>query len=208
MSRYSARSTRLLRGKQTARPQCLKAKPVVFVHHILPIFVYKSIEFYMTTPSASSSTVKVFGVLVDQAFLCHQTFSSSETVDEVIQGLWRTFNDSDKNSTPKLPRPSVIQAALGMFGPFTPFKLLTCFSWLPAADLANPATTLSTLTLKNPQVEYIVLFGMPSSWSFSGFPIGNKENVVAGMANLSITDDEGSKKIKNQAGGSNKPNGE
>ena len=34
---------------------------------------------------------------------------------------------------------------------------------------------------------------------------GNKENVVAGMANLSIADDVGSKKL---AGGSNKPNGE
>jgi hypothetical protein len=166
----------------------------------------KSIEFYMTTPSASSSAVKVFGVLVDQAFLCHQTFSSSETVHEVIQGLWRTVND--KNPTPELPPPSIIQVALGMVGPFTFFKLLTCFSWLPDADLVNPAeTTLSALTLKNPQVEYIVLFGMPSSWSFAGFPIGNKENVVAGMANLSITDDEGSKKL-NQAGGSNKPNGE
>ena len=163
----------------------------------------------MTTPSASSCTVEVVGVLVDQAFLCHQTFSSSKTVNEVIQGIWRTVND--KNPTLELPSPSVIQVALGMVGPFTPFKLLTCFSWLPEADLVNPEespeTTLPTLTLKNPQGEYIVLFGMPSSWSYR-FPIGNKENVVAGMANLSITDDEGSKKL-NQAGGSNKPiNGE
>jgi hypothetical protein len=34
---------------------------------------------------------------------------------------------------------------------------------------------------------------------------GNKENVVTGMANLSITDDEGSRKL---TGGLNKPNGE
>jgi hypothetical protein len=89
-----------------------------------------------------------------------------------------------------------------------PIYSFQTLDWFPDADLVNPAeTTLSALTLKNPQVEYIVLFGMPSSWSFSGFPIGNKENVVAGMANLSITNDEGSKKL-NQAGGSNKPNGE
>jgi len=47
---------------------------------------------------------------------------------------------------------------------------------------------------------------MPSSWSYAvEVSKGNKENVVAGMANLSITDDVGSKKL---AGGSNKPNGE
>jgi len=67
----------------------------------------------------------------------------------------------------------------------------------------NPAeTTFSALTPKNPQ-DYIVLFGMPSSWSYIGVSKGNKENVVAGMANLSITDDEGS---RNLSGGSNKPN--
>jgi hypothetical protein len=82
------------------------------------------------------------------------------------------------------------------------------FSWLPEADLAklNPAkTTFPALTLKNQQESYIVLFGMPSSWSYVGVSKGNKENVVAGMANLSITDDEVTGKL---TGGSNKPNGE
>jgi len=47
---------------------------------------------------------------------------------------------------------------------------------------------------------------MPPSWSYVvEVSKENKENVVTGMANLSITDDEGSKKL---AGGSNKPNGE
>jgi len=47
---------------------------------------------------------------------------------------------------------------------------------------------------------------MPPSWSYAvEVSKGNKENVVTGMANLSITDDEGSRKL---AGGSNKPNGE
>jgi hypothetical protein len=83
------------------------------------------------------------------------------------------------------------------------------FSWLPEADLAKlkPAeTTFSTLSLQNPQETYIVLYAMPPSWSYLGLSKGNKENVVvAGMANLSITDNEGSKKL---TGGSNKPNGE
>jgi hypothetical protein len=79
------------------------------------------------------------------------------------------------------------------------------------APEANPAkfgageTTFPTLTLKNLQETYIVLFAMPSSWLYVGVSKGNKENVVAGMANLSITDDEGSRKL---TGGSNKPNGE
>ena len=79
---------------------------------------------------------------------------------------------------------------------------------LPEADLAKlkPAeTTFPTLTLKNPQESYIVLFGMPSSWSYVGVSKGNKENVVTGMADLSIADDEGSRKL---TGGPNKPNGE
>ena len=73
------------------------------------------------------------------------------------------------------------------------------------AELGAGETTFPALTLKNPQDTYIVLFGMPSSWSYVGVSKGNKENVVVGMANLSITDDEGSRKL---AGGSNKPNGE
>jgi hypothetical protein len=47
---------------------------------------------------------------------------------------------------------------------------------------------------------------MPPSWSNIVEVLeGNKENVVTGMANLSIADDEGSRKL---TGGSNKPNGE
>jgi hypothetical protein len=47
---------------------------------------------------------------------------------------------------------------------------------------------------------------MPPSWSnIVEVSEGNKENVVTGMANLSIADDEGSRKL---TGGSNKPNGE
>ena len=47
---------------------------------------------------------------------------------------------------------------------------------------------------------------MPLSWSYVvKVSEGNKENVVTGMANLSITNDEGSTKL---TGGSNKPNGE
>jgi hypothetical protein len=52
---------------------------------------------------------------------------------------------------------------------------------------------------------YFILFRMPSSWLYAvAVSKGNKENVVVGMANLSIMDDVGSKKL---AGGSNKPNG-
>lgn len=92
----------------------------------------KSVGLYMTTPS--SSTVEVFGVLVDPAFLCHHTVSSSETVDTAVQSLWRTVNKRvDENPTYENPtsetppNPSVIQVVLGEIGPFTPFKVLTCF---------------------------------------------------------------------------------
>jgi hypothetical protein len=86
----------------------------------------KSIGLYMTTPS--SGTVQVFGVLVDPAFLCHQNVSSTETVDEAVQSLWKTVNERvDEDSTSETPHPSVLQVVLGEIGPFTHFKVLTCF---------------------------------------------------------------------------------
>jgi hypothetical protein len=78
----------------------------------------------MTTPSSA----EVFGVLVDPAFLCHQTVSSSETVDQAVQRLWRTVNEQvDEGPTSETPHPSVLQVVLGEIGPFTHFKVLTCF---------------------------------------------------------------------------------
>jgi hypothetical protein len=154
----------------------------------------------MTTPS--SDTVKVLGVLVDPAFLCQQTIPSSATVHGTMQSLWTTFNERvHENPTSEISKPSIIQVLLREIGPFTPFKVLTLFSWSPAADLANlnrTETTFPTMTLENPAGSYIIMFGMPSSWSH--IASSNKENVVAGMANLSMTDDGGSRKL---AGGSN-----
>jgi hypothetical protein len=70
----------------------------------------------------------------------------------------------------------------------------------------NPnETTFSALPVKNPRNKYIVLFVMPPQWSYTGVSKGNKENIEVGMANISITDDESSRKL---TGGSNKPSGE
>jgi len=80
---------------------------------------------------------------------------------------------------------------------------------VPESDLdklkAKNEATFRALTAKEPQETYVVLFGMPSSWSSAGVSKGNKENVVTGMANLSIEDSEGNKKV---ASGSNKVKGE
>ena len=59
-------------------------------------------------------------------------------------------------------------------------------------------TTFPNLTLKDPQEEYCVLFGMPPSWSYT-VSKENKENEVA------KTDDVVSSK---STGGSKKPSGE
>ena len=72
------------------------------------------------------------------------------------------------------------------------------FTQLQEVDLAKlvpTETTFSALTLKNLQEVYIILFGMPPSWLYVGVSKGNKENVVTGMANLSITDDKQSRKL-------------
>jgi hypothetical protein len=62
------------------------------------------------------------------------------------------------------------------------------------------------LAPKNLTDTYFILFRMLPSWSnVVEVSEGNKDNIVMGMANLSIIDDEGSRKL---TGGSNKPNGE
>jgi hypothetical protein len=114
----------------------------------------------------------------------------------------------DKKPTSEMPHSSLLQIVLGEIDPFTHFKVLTCFHGLPEADLAKlkPAkTTFPTLTCKdNLQEAYIILLAMPSSWSYVGVSKGNKENVVVGMANLLIMDDD-SRKL---TGGLNNPNSE
>ena len=82
-------------------------------------------------------------------------------------------------------------------------------TWVPLAasdlDKFKPnEVTFRDLATK-PEEPYIVLLGMPSSWSYAGISKGNKENVVAAMANLSIEDNETNTK---GTGGSNKPKGE
>jgi hypothetical protein len=51
-----------------------------------------------------------------------------------------------------------------------------------------------------------VAFGMPNQWSYvGGLSKQNKENVVTGMANLSMNENQGREKL---AGSMHKPNGE
>jgi hypothetical protein len=74
------------------------------------------------------------------------------------------------------------------------------------SHLNNPTKmTFPSLTPKIPTETSIILFGMLASWSYVvDVSKGNKENVVMRMANLLITDEEGSRRL---TGGSNKPNG-
>ena len=65
----------------------------------------------MTTPSPS--TVEVLGVLVDPVILCHQTVPSSETIDAMVDSLWKTMKERVENSTSEILKPSVIQVVLG-----------------------------------------------------------------------------------------------
>jgi hypothetical protein len=79
----------------------------------------------MTTHSSES--LQVLGVLVDPEFLCQQKVLISDTVDEVVQSLWRAVNERvDEVFTSETPHPSIVQVLLGEIGPFTQFKVLTC----------------------------------------------------------------------------------
>jgi hypothetical protein len=94
---------------------------------------------------------------------------------------------------------------LGEIVSFTHFKVLT---WIPESDLAKfkpNEVTFRDLAVKKPQETYIVLLGMPSSWSYTGISKGNKENVVTALANLSIEDSESNIKLTSSP---NKPKGE
>ena len=98
------------------------------VHYIPPNYsLNKSVGHYMTTPS--SGTVQVLGVLVDPAQVVSlQGVSLKQTVHEAIQSLWGTFCERvGKDLTPETTFPSIIQVLIGEIGPFTHFKVLTCF---------------------------------------------------------------------------------
>ena len=101
----------------------------------------------MTTPS--SDGLVVFGVLSDPAFLCQQTISSSENIHTVVQSLWKAINERvGETLTSQTPEPQV-HLVLGEIGPFTPFKVLTCFhgyqtqipSWTQPRRLSLPSLT-------------------------------------------------------------------
>jgi len=139
----------------------------------------------MTTPSSGS--VQVVGVLMDPALMESQNVSPSQTVHETVQSLWKTFCERvDTDPTSETSKASVIQVLL-------------------ESDLNDPTeATFPALAPKSQTETYIVMFGVPPSWScVDEVSKGNKENVVTRMANLSITDDEGSRKLTD---GSNKPN--
>ena len=157
----------------------------------------------MTTPLSKSP--QVLGVLLDPQFLFERQCSDSDTVDEVIQHLWRTTSERvDDDDTSEKQVPSVVQVLLGEIGPFTHSKILTLVPESNLNTFKPNEATFPALTAKDPQETYIVLFGMPSSWS-SVVSKRDKENVVTGMSNLSIEDSKGNKKV---AGGSNKLKGE
>jgi hypothetical protein len=163
----------------------------------------------MTTPS--HGTVEVLGVLVDSALLCLRHVSNKETVHKSVKCLWKTLGERvDKNFMPETTRPSHTQILLGEIRPFTHFKILTGshgYRLPETRELDNPPNlNFSALTPKSPVGTSTILFGTLSSWSYFGeVSKQNKENVVMGMANLSITNDEGSGKLTS---GSNEPEGE
>jgi len=75
-----------------------------------------------------------------------------------------------------------------------------------ASNLTDASqSTFPALATATPVETYLVMFGMPKSWSYVGeVSKRNKENVVTSMANLSLNDDEEPGTV---ASGSNKRNG-
>jgi hypothetical protein len=124
----------------------------------------------------------------------HQVVPSSQTVHEAVETIWRSIGERvDEDFTPETTKPL---APLVLSGEIDPLRQRSeLFS--PESGLVQPATTsFSAFSPKNPTYTYFIPFGMPSSWSYAvEVSKGNKENGVTGLANLSITDDVGSKKL-------------
>ena len=164
----------------------------------------------MTT---SSESVTVLGVLLDLTLSCGECVEPGQTVHETVKSLWSTLvNQVDKDFKPETTDlPSATQVFLGEINPFVDFKILMLNALSPESNLTDASqSTFPALATANLTKMYLVMFGMPNSWSYYDSYIGevlkrNKENVVAGMANLSLNDDERSGKL---AGGSKKQNGE
>jgi hypothetical protein len=90
----------------------------------------------MTT--RSSEPLQVLGVLVDPPFLCKHNILVTETVDEVVDGLWRTLSERiDEVLTSETPQPSHVQVLLGEIGAFPHFKFLTWYQsqiWISSSQ--------------------------------------------------------------------------
>ena len=128
---------------------------------------------------------------------------------ETVTSLWSTLvNKVDKDFTPETTDlPEATQVFLGKINPFVDFKVLMLNALSPESNLTDASqSAFPVLETANPTKTYLVMFGMPNSWSYVGEVLKrNKENVATGMANLSLDDDERSGKL---AGGSNNQNGE
>jgi hypothetical protein len=128
---------------------------------------------------------------------------------ETVTSLWSTLvNKVDKDFTPETTDlPEATQVFLGKINPFVDFKVLMLNALSPESNLTDASqSAFPALATANPTKTYLVMFGMPNSWSYVGeVSKRNKENVATGMANLSLDDDERSGKL---AGGSNNQNGE
>ena len=81
-----------------------------------------------TTPSESSGTVAVLGVLTNPTLSFQQLVPSSQTVHEAVESLWRTIGERvDKDFTSVTTKPSATVVLSGEIDPFTHFKVLICF---------------------------------------------------------------------------------
>jgi hypothetical protein len=160
-------------------------------------------------PMSIPQEVTVLGVLLDPMLSFGQVVEHGQTVHETVTSLWdTTINQVDKGSAPETTDfPLATQVFLGKFDLFDAFKVPTLNALPPASNLTDASqSTFPALASLSPTELYLVMFGMPQSWSDVGqVSKGNKENVVTSMAKLSLNDDVGSGKL---ASGLKKPNSE
>jgi len=146
-------------------------------------------DFLMT--SLSSKLVEVIGILLDPELTLAVHVSQDEKVDKVVSNLLpaivnRVYDNFELDSSARAESVEVFLREFDLVVGFNP--LISSLSESHSDDTRQ--STFAALTTPSQPERYLVMFGMQKPWSCIGeLSERNKENVVMGMANLTIKDD-------------------
>jgi hypothetical protein len=149
---------------------------------------------------SNEKVITVLGVLIDPALSCGMTVEHGEsTVHNIVKSLWATLvNQLNKDSTSEIADcpagTDIFSGEIDSSAAFIDRPDREIISGLKLTDPTN--STLDSLATASSTETYLVAFMMPNQWAYVGeLSKQNKENLVTGMTNLSINENQGRGKL-------------